>query len=93
MREPNENAGSEEGDGNGDGAWDFNTFNSGSATGKAWLAEFVEGAPRVSVPYRCNRLVLFKSSLLHKTGRARFAAGYLNKRVNLTFLFGRVQAT
>ena len=37
MREPNENAGSKEGDGNGDGAWDFNTFNSGSATGKAWL--------------------------------------------------------
>ena len=35
-------------------------------------------------------MVVFKSSLLHKTGKARFREGYLSRRVNLTFLFGRI---
>ena len=71
-------------------AWDFEKWNAGSAEGKAWLSEFVRGAPRVSVPYRCNRMVVFKSSLLHKTEKARFREGYLSRRVNFTFLFGRI---
>ena len=62
-------------------SWDFNTFNSAHPHTKAWMEDFVEGSPRVSVPYRCNRMVLFKSSLLHKTSRCTFKPGYLNRRV------------
>ena len=30
------------------------------------VAKFVAGAPAIAVPYRQNRLVMFKSSLLHR---------------------------
>lgn len=46
-----------------------------------------------TVHYRCNRIVLFNSRLIHQTGAPRkplrFAPGYANRRVNLTWLFGR----
>uniref|UniRef100_A0A6U4FMG7 Prolyl 4-hydroxylase alpha subunit Fe(2+) 2OG dioxygenase domain-containing protein n=2 Tax=Phaeomonas parva TaxID=124430 RepID=A0A6U4FMG7_9STRA len=43
----------------------------------------------VDVAYRCNRAVMFDSSLLHATGEYDFAPGFENQRINLTFLFGR----
>ena len=45
------------------------------------------GAAPVRVAYRCNRLVLFGARLLHRTAPGHFADGYLNKRINVTFLF------
>eukprot|EP01043_Picozoa_sp_COSAG02_P043254 COSAG02_NODE_3753_length_6282_cov_25.845221_7_plen_159_part_00 len=69
-------------------SWDFNKFNSAHPPTKAWMEDFVEGSPRVSVPYRCNRMVLFKSSLLHKTSRCTFKPGYLNRRVRIFTSFG-----
>jgi tetratricopeptide (TPR) repeat protein len=40
------------------------------------------------VPHRANRAVIFKSDLFHKTSDCRFAEGYLNKRINISLLFG-----
>jgi len=41
------------------------------------------------VPYRANRMVLFDSSLYHRTDNLRFKKGkYTDRRINLTFLFG-----
>jgi len=42
------------------------------------------------VPYKENRLVMFDSALFHKTDDFTFRRGYLNRRINLTLLFGRM---
>jgi tetratricopeptide (TPR) repeat protein len=40
------------------------------------------------VPHRANRAIIFKSDLFHKTSDCRFREGYLNKRINVSLLFG-----
>ena len=47
-----------------------------------------KGAKAIKVPYRENRAVLFDSSLLHESDAFRFAEGYGNRRINLTFVYG-----
>ena len=53
------------------------------------LASFVADSPRVVVPYKQNRMVLFRSSLVHKTAtsagppRRWFAGKPGNRRINL----------
>jgi hypothetical protein len=42
----------------------------------------------VRVPYRANRAVIFDSDLFHATDRPLFREGYLNRRVNVTLLYG-----
>ena len=50
-------------------------------------------SPRsVRVPYRANRAVIFDSDLFHETDRIAFKEGYLNRRINITMLFGRREA-
>lgn len=51
---------------------------------------FTKDAPFVSVPYRCNRVVIFKSSLVHYTDEHDFKPGYDSRRINYTLLFGRL---
>jgi hypothetical protein len=46
------------------------------------------GAKRIRIPHRANRAILFKSSLFHRTDECRFREGYLNKRVNVSLLYG-----
>jgi hypothetical protein len=43
----------------------------------------------LTVPYRCNRAVLFNSALFHETDRIDFVDRYEGRRVNMTYLFGR----
>lgn len=40
------------------------------------------------VPHKANRAVIFKSDLFHKTSDCHFREGYLNKRINISLLFG-----
>jgi tetratricopeptide (TPR) repeat protein len=40
------------------------------------------------IPHRANRAVIFRSDLIHKTSDCRFAEGYLNKRINISLLYG-----
>ena len=42
----------------------------------------------VSIPYKANRAVIFDSAFFHKTDTFHFKPGYLNRRINLTLLFG-----
>lgn len=42
-----------------------------------------------SVPYKCNRATLFNSNTVHKTDEINFKPGYLNRRLNITFVFGK----
>ena len=54
---------------------------------QAYLARM--GAKSITIPYRCNRAVVFASDLFHETDRMHFKDGYTNRRINITMLYGR----
>jgi Tfp pilus assembly protein PilF len=64
---------------------EYNALNSAQA-----IRDFLErsGAKSVNVPYRSNRAVVFDSDLFHQGDRIAFKDGYLNRRINITMLFG-----
>ena len=45
------------------------------------------GKPQ-EIAYKCNRAVIFDSSLIHETSPISFKKGYENRRINVTMLFG-----
>jgi hypothetical protein len=63
----------------------YNNPNAGQAI-RDFLAR--EEARSVTVPHRANRAVIFDSDLFHETDRIEFKEGYLNRRINITFLYG-----
>lgn len=67
--------------------WDFAKYN--NERFEKERDAFLKGAPNVTVPHRQNRAVLFNSNLFHQTDRTRFKKGYTNRRINITFLFGK----
>jgi Flp pilus assembly protein TadD len=70
--------------------WGFAKYNSDAAAARDFLAG--AGANSVTVPYRANRAVIFDSDLFHETDRIAFKEGYLNRRINITMLYGRREA-
>ena len=66
--------------------WSFSDYNLDPAPLERLVAR--EGRAPVRVPYRCNRAVIFDSSLIHESGGVRFLSGYANRRINVTLLFG-----
>jgi hypothetical protein len=66
--------------------WHFKAYNENKERIYAFLD--ANKANSVTVPYRCNRAVLFNSAYFHETDRIRFAEGYTSRRVNVTYLFG-----
>mmetsp|Transcript_31585 Transcript_31585/g.88692 ORF Transcript_31585/g.88692 Transcript_31585/m.88692 type:complete len:508 (+) Transcript_31585:97-1620(+) len=68
--------------------FDLRTYNSQRET-NVDLDAFVASSPSIVIPYRQNRVVMFKSSLLHATDEHDFAPGYENRRVSITLLFGK----
>ncbi len=67
--------------------WHFQKYNESERDIYAFLKERNAGC--MKVPYRCNRAVLFNSTLFHETDTIRFKEGYGNRRINITYLFGR----
>jgi tetratricopeptide (TPR) repeat protein len=67
--------------------WDPAKYNGDEPGTRAFLAEV--GAKPVKVPYRANRAVIFDSDLFHETDAIAFKEGYLNRRINITMLYGR----
>jgi len=67
-------------------AWDFRMFN--KDPGK--IGEYLESIGSVSAryPYRANRALIFDSDLFHATDSPHFRPGYLNRRINVTLLYG-----
>jgi tetratricopeptide (TPR) repeat protein len=51
----------------------------------AWVAQ---QPPPVRISYQCNRAVMFPSRLIHASDHCDFAAGYMQRRINITLLFG-----
>jgi len=68
--------------------WGFRDYNNSD---DARIYGFLksQNASAHRVPYRCNRAVLFNSNLFHETDAIHFKEGYENRRVNITYLFGR----
>ena len=67
--------------------WNFAEANRKSTK----ITKFLEEEPKakkIVVPYKRNRCVMFHSNLFHETGKLRFKPGFLNRRINLTLLFG-----
>jgi hypothetical protein len=67
--------------------WTFEDYNGEPGKMEAFIREHDAKSQRV--PYRENRCVLFDSTLMHATDTFRFKPGYTNRRVNVTFLYGR----
>jgi hypothetical protein len=66
--------------------WPFDKFNNDNDAIRDFLAR--SGARPIRVPYRANRAVIFDSDLFHQTDTIRFKDGYLNRRINVTLLYG-----
>lgn len=62
-------------------------YNGDEALARAFLAR--SGSQLTRIPHRANRAVVFQSNLFHKTSDCRFREGYLNKRINISLLFGQ----
>jgi Tfp pilus assembly protein PilF len=67
--------------------WEFAKYNADTTAALEFLAH--AGARSVTVPYRSNRAVIFDSNLFHETDRIVFKEGYLNRRINITLLYGQ----
>jgi tetratricopeptide (TPR) repeat protein len=69
-------------------SWSYAEYNNTNSDGiMSFLKEHKAGSH--TVPYRCNRAVLFNSNLFHETDAIRFKDGYENRRINVTYLFGK----
>jgi len=66
--------------------WDFEKFNRNPAEIMRFLG--ASGNEAIRIPHRANRAVVFDSDLFHATDALRFRPGYLNRRINITLLYG-----
>jgi hypothetical protein len=69
--------------------WTFYDYNFGGKDIHAFLQK--EGARQTSYAYAENRALIFKGSIFHQTAATRFAAGFENRRRNVTMLFRRTR--
>ena len=67
--------------------WNFRDYNNNEERIYKFLRD--NNARKKRIPYRCNRAVLFNSSLFHETDQFNFRDGYENRRINVTYLFGK----
>jgi hypothetical protein len=68
-------------------SWSFEQYNHDEQRIYDFLKQ--HNAQSVRVTHRCNRAVLFNSTLFHETDKIRFRDGYANRRINITYLFGK----
>ncbi|MCK5779182.1 MAG: tetratricopeptide repeat protein [Rhodospirillales bacterium] len=66
--------------------WHFRAYNEGKDAIYRFIADHHGNS--VTVPYKCNRAVLFNSAYFHETDELHFADLYEGRRVNVTYLFG-----
>ena len=68
--------------------WTFAQYNARAPDRRSASFLAKSGARPVTVPYRANRAVIFDSDLFHETDQIAFKEGYLNRRINITMLYG-----
>jgi len=68
--------------------WRFEKYNSESKNSE--IQEILEKSDwNFTIPYVQNRAILFDSTYFHRTDDMCFREGYTNRRINLTFLYGK----
>jgi len=68
------------------GDWDFADYNSINPRFDAFIRD--HGGTPHRIGHRQNRALLFSSDAVHATESVDFRPGYLNRRINITMLFG-----
>jgi len=73
--------------------WSFKSYNTATTTDGGNVEELLQlsDVANITIVHRPNRAVIFDSALFHQTDRYRFRTGYVNGRINLTFLFGEMK--
>jgi hypothetical protein len=66
--------------------WNFRMYNHDAGKIQEYLQSI--GSVPTRYPYRANRALIFDSDLFHATDQPRFREGYLNRRMNITLLYG-----
>ena len=71
--------------------WDFRYYNTMKNTTivEDEITKSLADSDTVTIPHRQNRAALFNSNLFHKSDQIHFKEGYENRRMNITFLFGK----
>jgi tetratricopeptide (TPR) repeat protein len=67
--------------------WDFAKFNTDEEALQQLVAD--SGVEPIRAAHKQNRAVIFNSDYAHKTDELHFKPGYMNRRINVTMLFGR----
>ena len=67
--------------------WGFNRYNKNEQKIREEILK--SNQKKTIVPHNENRAVIFNSNLFHETDNIKFKAGYENRRINVTLLFGR----
>lgn len=62
-------------------------YNDNEPAIRSFLAQ--SNARSIMIPHRANRAVIFDSDLFHETDLIAFRDGYINRRLNITLLYGR----
>ncbi|WP_158817980.1 hypothetical protein [Methylocapsa sp. S129] len=66
--------------------WSFDEYNRRPELIRGFLRH--RGARSRYIPYKVNRAIFFNSNLFHGTAPLDFRAGYENRRINVSFLYG-----
>lgn len=69
--------------------WPFTDFNSEGAHPAIDDLIASTGNWNLTVPYVQNRAIMFDSTYFHRTDEMKFKSGYKNRRINVTFLYGK----
>lgn len=67
--------------------WNFSDYNTDTKKIRRFLKD--SGANAIRIPHRGNRAAIFDSTLFHETHDIDFHPGYENRRINVTFVYGR----
>ena len=63
----------------------FSDYNSSINSEK--MLQDVSKADFIKIPYKSNRAIIFNSKLYHATDNINFDSKYINRRINVTFLY------
>lgn len=71
--------------------WVTEDYNNADPVTKRRIDDYLtsRGARELVIPHRQNRVVIFNSDLFHRTDDIRFREGFVNRRINVTMLYGR----
>ena len=51
------------------------------------MEDEVKNTDSITIPYKANRAIVFDSRLYHATDNINFKDDYINRRINVTFLY------